>query len=480
MGKDIQNIVAVLWRWKWIIIAPVAITLALLGSLLVISPPAYAAVVTLQVTTPDREDISIEDVYTWTSDRDEVTIAGNTFVEVAKRDIVVQLVNAELGLPEDYEYDLSVASDTGSDLVTIEVLANEAQLAADIANLHAEIARQQYGIDRSLPSTEALTFFQTDLDKVNAELAAAEAALLEFRNSHGIVDVNAEIERLQSLLTELETQRDGIVINNLNNILLNQASSTPLLDTTFDVQLLELDLQIKQNEIDRLILERDVFISQNAVLTPTVGGVVPIDQSVALNRRNQDILSAQQDLADINESILELRKTLVDEERALPVTTQLATVDVENDLLPQVDALIEEQRSRLNAVAILEPEYSRLVSDVTRMREDQVEKADKVEQATSKKSFTELVTFLQITSPAGVPSETDGSVLQTIILGLVGSIGLGLLLAFFMDYFFGGPGGDSNRDEGENQPYVSVPSPVTTAAADAALSSAEDIAPASS
>ena len=443
MEMDVLNIQKVIWRWKWLIIVPVLITLAALLVQMMLDQPTFTADVTFQVTTPDREDVSITGSRAWTSDRDEITIVTNNFLEIATYAEAKRRTQESLSIEEDYS--ITVDADTGSDLITLSIEASTPELAAKIANEHAIHAVDLFGEIRSAPSTEALQFFGSELQEAEDALSVAEAELIAFQQQNNIVNLPSEIALQEQLLTELEASRDRVVIDSISQAY-GVNSGAIFTDVGYEIELLKIDLDIKQTEVDQLKLERDSTLAQSAIVavpSATTGGTatttpaLPSQTATAVSRLNTQILEAEQELGGLRLDLLALEKSRIEETRDIE---QEVTLD-QDALVNQINALVNKQRERLNEVSVLEPQYNELVDSVNTLRDYRNQLATLMEETELQRTFSQLVTFLQVIEPAEIPSDSEGSSARTLIMGLIGSLGLGILFAFFSDYLFG------NQDE---------------------------------
>lgn len=103
----------------------------------------------------------------------------------------------------------------------------------------------------------------------------------------------------------------------------------------------------------------------------------------------------------------------------------------------QLDTRMEEQRIELGRLANLEPEYNQLAGEVAQVQETQEMLLNRYTEANLKEVLGRKVNFIQIVTPASPPAEPVSGALQTLILSIVGSLGLGLVLAFLLDYLLG-------------------------------------------
>ncbi len=202
---ELVDVLKVIWRWLWLIILIVATTCILVYLNPTFGIVDYRADVVLLVSTPDREDVSVLNDYVFTSDRDEVTIAINKFIEVAQYPEVRTRTLIELDIVENYG--LQVDADLGADFVHVTVSASTPELAAEIANAHAANAIEYFGEIRALPANQAQTYFEAEISLAEQAVQDAVAALNTFQTEHNIVSFESELELQYTVLEQLEVSR---------------------------------------------------------------------------------------------------------------------------------------------------------------------------------------------------------------------------------------------------------------------------------
>jgi uncharacterized protein involved in exopolysaccharide biosynthesis len=256
MEMELVELLRVIWRWLWLIILIVAATCLILY----FNPSAnfvdYQAEVVLLLSTPDREDVSASDEYTFTNDRDEVTIAVNKFVEIAQYPEVRQRTMQELNIDESYG--LVVDPEIGSDFVYIRVSADTPELAASIANTHAQNAIDYFGEIRALPSSQALVFFESEITVAEQKLRDTEAALSAFQLEHGIVDLESELELQYDILEQLEVSRAQLQVfdatDGLSSTMNSPTGQAPVVAPNVDTTSVDALIEAQRNVLSNLAL----------------------------------------------------------------------------------------------------------------------------------------------------------------------------------------------------------------------------------
>ncbi|MEM7130720.1 MAG: hypothetical protein AAF702_30625 [Chloroflexota bacterium] len=105
----------------------------------------------------------------------------------------------------------------------------------------------------------------------------------------------------------------------------------------------------------------------------------------------------------------------------------------------QLEVRIATHRANLDSLAQLEPQYIRLQLKLDALREKSQLLSAKVAEAELKQEIAKQTSFIQIAAPALVPTEPIDRSTRLIILALMGSLGLGVLLAFLLEYATGSP-----------------------------------------
>jgi uncharacterized protein involved in exopolysaccharide biosynthesis len=325
MITELNNIIWVLWRWKWLIVSVVLVTGLALGARVRTAEPVYAAQVKLQLTAPQQEDVALDNRYRYVALREEMTVIRNNLMEVLQAREVYERTISRLALAdEDATYTLDASSIRDTDFIFVTVKARTAELAADIANAHVDAAVAYFGELRAKPVDAARNLIAGQLHLAEEQYHAAKNALTEFQARNGITtSLEDELATYQKLLEQL------------------------------------------QLEHDRQLLKE--YISW---VDPT---------------------------ADVNE-------------------------------------LIAQRREELQRLMALRPQHDQLEEDAQQTHAKYQYLLDKYSEANLKVDSAQAVTFIQIVEPAELPLRPVDNAKRLLILAMAGSLGLGMLLAFFLEY----------------------------------------------
>jgi capsule polysaccharide export protein KpsE/RkpR len=257
MEMEFVGVLKVMWRWLWLIVLIVGTTCVLLYMNPNFSVVDYRAEVILLFTTPDREDVSAFDDYVFTSERDEVTIAINKFIEIAQFPEVMRRTLEELNL-QDVQYDVVISAELGADFIYLTVAADTPELAAQIANAHAANAIEFFGELRTMPANQALTFFADEIVLAEQALTDAETALSNFQTEHEVVSIEDELDLEYEVLTELEVWRAQMLVYQVTAGRVNSIDNPEgMLVTVTETDIANVDALIEQ--------QRDVIANLNSL-----------------------------------------------------------------------------------------------------------------------------------------------------------------------------------------------------------------------
>lgn len=206
---ELIEILRVIRRWLLLIILIVLVTQLALWLGMRSAEPVYAATVSLQISTPQRENVAAYDEYRSISLRDEITVAINNLVELLEGEEVYKRTISQLGLSEnDTHYTITARRASDADFVNVIVEAGTPTLAAEIANKHVSIATAYYGELRAQSTKAEKGLFAEQLRTAENEFLAAEKALVDFRTENGIYSLESQLSTQQELLEQLQLERD--------------------------------------------------------------------------------------------------------------------------------------------------------------------------------------------------------------------------------------------------------------------------------
>jgi uncharacterized protein involved in exopolysaccharide biosynthesis len=339
---ELIEILRVVRRWLWLIIAIMVVTELALWLGLRSAEPVYTATVSLQISTPQREDVAAYDEYRSISLRDEITVAINNLVELLEGEEVYKRTISQLGLAEeDTLYTITAMRASDADFVNVIVKARTPTLAAEIANKHVSIAIAYYGELRAQSTKAEKGLFAEQLRTAENEFRTAEKALVDFRTQNGIYSLESQLSTQQKLLEQLQLERDRSLLEQATTVI-----PTPI-------------------------------TSAKGLVTP------PIIDPVA-----------------------------------------------------EVDKLIAQRLKELDQFTALVPQYNVLEQNVEQARAVYQHLLAKYSEAELKVTAVQAANFIQVIKPAYVPTTLESSWLKLALIALAGSLGIGVMLAFFLQYLY--------------------------------------------
>lgn len=426
---ELINIYQTLKRWLWLIISIVVLTIVVLGLRLVFAKPIFAGTVKIQISTPQNEDITAFDEYRSVSQRELVAIARNNFSDLLLGDEVHNRTVEQLGLQSpDNDFDPEIRTRTDSDFINLYLEASTPELAMNIANTLADEAIVYYGELRAKPTEAEKELYLEQAWVAEEEYRAAEGAFTAFLIENNISSLESDITLVEKLIEQLKLERDQRIIT---GSLVN-----PL--TQIDQLIVE-----RQAEVDRLLALKPMYTIleeradnarvqyQNALELYTSGSV--LDNAEANNREAQDAFIAFKTENQVN--------SLQDDIDI--VTRSLEQLQLERDRLSldepsyqQIESLIIQRQEELDRLIELQPEYTDLENKVQDAADNYQHVLDKVYEAELKSTVIREANFIQVIEPAGLPEEPENNSIQVLVLGIIGSVGFAVILAFVLDYFF--------------------------------------------
>jgi uncharacterized protein involved in exopolysaccharide biosynthesis len=253
---ELIDLLRVVRRWFWLIAAIVVVTELALWLGTRSAEPVYAATVTLQISTPQREEVATYDEYRYSiSLRDEITVAINNFIELLQSDEVRQRVISQLGLEDnDGLYTIVAEQVRDADFVNVIVEARTPSLSAEIANTHVDAAIAYYGELRAQSTKADKELFAEQVRLAEEEFQAAEEALANFRAQNGIYSLESQLSTQQELLEQLQLERDQRLLEQVTTVITTKDSTIPVIDPV--------------EEVDKLIVQRLRELDQLTALAP--------------------------------------------------------------------------------------------------------------------------------------------------------------------------------------------------------------------
>lgn len=370
---DLMYVLGVIRRWPGVILSVMLVTGLATGFRLRTAEPIYEAQAKLQITAPQNEDVSLYDRYISSNLRDEMTVARNNFTEVLQSREVFDRTSKRLGLdPLEAAYTLKISPLRDSDFLYVSVQAHSAKLAEAIANTHTAEAISYFGEIRAKPATAAKNLVAEQLTSAQARLDTAKAAFADFKVQNGLGRLTDELTTFQQLNQRLQVLHDQLIIDGADSR----------------------EIDTLQKTIDALQVQRELAFAENKT-----DNVQRFDAAIA------------RDL----EQLTKLRQN---------------TSPTKN-----VDAVIVQRRADLAHLIELEPIYNELDKRVQQAEAEYQLLQNKNTEATLKENTVRTASNIQIVEPALAPEQPASTRARLILfVALLGSVGLGILVALLLDF----------------------------------------------
>ena len=428
---ELINIFSILRRWLWLIISIVVVTvLALLLGLKLVKP-VYEAQVTLQLSTPPQEDVALYDQYRYVDVRDMITVARNNFIAILKSDEVHNRTLQELNInPKQTEFELEIKSNSDSDFIYVIVRAPSSLLAASIANSIVDQAVDYYGELRAKPTVKERDLYAEQLQTAEEAYRTAADTFTSFKAENDIGVLPEEIAIAQRLLEQLQSERDKRIlefnvkdpVSQVNNLInQHQVELNRLLALQPMYLILEENYQ-EAREDYRQALSPDVL---SIYRTAAEEKYRYAEQAFNEFKIQNNITSLQDEIA-VNNKLLEQLQLDLDQ-RSLKDSDEEGSKN-------QVDELILQRNKELDRLSALQPVYNVLEQKANEAQAKYEHILSKYTEAELKATVVRAANFIQIIEPAYEPPMALNNSKKLLVFGIMGSLGLGIILAFLLDY----------------------------------------------
>jgi uncharacterized protein involved in exopolysaccharide biosynthesis len=206
-GLKLQHVLPFLRRWLWLIVLIGVIPAVVLGGRL---RPTYTAIARIQMTAPPDVGVTVyQQGAPYSNLRDDLTVARTDFIQVAYSPQVRNRAVTAVGIANaDLSYLPQVQAVRDSNFVDVMVEARTGQLAATMANAHAEAAIAYASELRAMPAKAAVAFLTEQLQAAQTELDAAQSAAATAENpTRAEQSVRSAQEYYKLIQTKLDEAR---------------------------------------------------------------------------------------------------------------------------------------------------------------------------------------------------------------------------------------------------------------------------------
>ena len=207
------NVLRKRW-WLFIVLCGAALGVMLVSAWS--SPAQYESSVRFLVNVPPSAEVSLYPGFDRPTQNQQIRATQSAFLEVIKSPTVLRRTKDKLGLPMSLaELGQMITTDTPTEstFVWVAVKATDPQLAADIANTLVDEARQYFGELEAQPAASAREFITAQVNDAAQKMQAAKSALADFKATHTISDLQAEIEAQRTIVWNLTLYSSDAAVN---------------------------------------------------------------------------------------------------------------------------------------------------------------------------------------------------------------------------------------------------------------------------
>lgn len=195
----------------WVVGVVVGVTVGAIALSGFLARPQFRSTAQFQVTAPLPNEVSLVNEFRVGTSRDELIFTRNNFLSVLQSEYVAGEVVSKLGLnidPATLQDRLIIEADSSSDFVSLRVVADDPQQAADIANTLMETASNYFATLSAGSFTANKEVITRQLEDTQAEWRAAKDALVKFQVENKIGSFTGILESPERLLINAQTARD--------------------------------------------------------------------------------------------------------------------------------------------------------------------------------------------------------------------------------------------------------------------------------
>ena len=219
---SLLDIFSIMWRRKWLIFCLTVLFGGLATTYAFLAPFIYKG--ECKILPPGSGGGSLMSQLGGLVGLPTTASNGQMMIGILKVDSVVDVIIDKFHLMEEYEQDvrlkareattknLEVNEDTKSGIISVAYLSKDPQKAADIANAFvAELQKKVQELSLK-DATQKRTFFENQLMQAQQELSAAEADMMNYQQSRGVIALESQTG---ALLASINSLRNRIAAKNV-------------------------------------------------------------------------------------------------------------------------------------------------------------------------------------------------------------------------------------------------------------------------
>ncbi len=425
---DIFRYVDIIFRRRYLFASIVIILTAFSFFRYLFSDKYYIARARL-LFRPDAHNIFNDQMYfRYWGDREKIF---NTHLELLRSNTVLTMVAENLGgkeTPEAINASLTIkqgeTNGEKNDIIEISCRHNKAETARDIVN---ELCRSYIEYRRSVNAqeiTRLISKFEYQIDKIQKELSAKEAAIREFKESHRMVELSNETNATIAKLADMESSL--------------QQTELALLETRERFSALNSQINAQQQDIVQSVTYQDPFQNRIAALELELNTLASeySQEHFKVKMLRQQIENLKAATADsmTHEAV---SKTLVKNPIRQALLQELVNLSIEKAALEAkrtaLQQLIERLNGELARLPAMEQKYAYLQRESESLIQTLRMLKTKYEETKIRRDSEE--SDLKLLELAQTPTQPISKVnFSIVIIGILVGIILGIVIAVLMEY----------------------------------------------
>ena len=387
-------------RW-WLFLLLPLVTLAAIAIIGYTAPDEYVAYERLQVIPSDVQLVTLFSRTPVLTSEQQIQAVQDDFYDIIRLPSVAWKTIADLQLNMSAEELIKrLETKEYSQFITVSIRMPEPELAQKTVTVHTQNAIEMLRQIRVNPSEVTMEFLEDQIQEQEKVLADAQAALQQFQLEHEISQLPGEITAAENERRTLAAERDRLSA---------EAARAEALAERYQ-QL----AQMNREKADALMtsLPTTAPITDTTPLTPT--------QAISAN----DI--------EVMKHIRGLRDLAAQEERQ--AQEQLAIAAGHRAAMADYDRILNERQQDIIYLLGLQEEYQNLVNQVQQAQNTYDFLTEKANEARLKVAQGSSVGYLEVISPARVPSAPAPKHLwQIMLVGFLTSLVIAMILAFVLE-----------------------------------------------
>jgi len=404
---------------RWLVLATFVATIILCIIYIAKAPRIYQATTRLQINREADNTITIQDIYAMESREQDYlqtqykNLTSRTLVEAVVRKLNLQ--NDEryaksLDIVSAVTRDISVEPIRLSRLVDVKVQHTNPQQAANIASNLVHLFIEEHQDLKRLAYKKSLEWLTNEVNAQRIEVEKADRALQEYREKLNNISLeesqNIILQSLRSAQDELVKAKTTALVkqeieNEVQRLLKNGVNKESLPQVSNDklIQDLKSTLALKEAELSNLLKR--------------------------YKEKYPLVIQIKADIESLKKSINDRADEII---RSITAEAQLAKTQEET-----IAKYVKDLEKRQMALGKMQIEYDALRREATLKKEHHSRLLAKLQemQAAANSKLNNLVVIDEAITP---PKPIKPNITLAILLGIIGGIGAGCALAFFVNY----------------------------------------------